>query len=406
MVGERERLTDKIVQGMARPEKGNRVTYDGGKGAVTGFGARVTAAGAKAFILRYVAAGIERRLTIGTYPTWSVAAAREEAKRLRQEVDRGRDPLAARVAEREAPTVGELCDRYLEEHAPRKRTGNEDEATIRRIVGPELGRRKVADVTFADIDRLHRRVTRERGAYMANRALALISKMFSLAIRWEMRSDNPARGVERNPEERRYRYLCSDELRRLFEALAAHSSQPAANAVRLLLLTGARRGEVLNAIWEQFDLETGIWTKPSSHTKQKREHRVPLSAPARQLLVEMQESAGPRSRQPSRYLFPARRGDGPMVDIKSSWAAICRAAGLQGVRVHDLRHTYASVLANAGLSLQVIGAWRGPTHPGTTARYAHLFDDPLRAATDRAGAIVTGNGGDKPAAEVIEINRR
>jgi integrase len=169
--------------------------------------------------------------------------------------------------------------------------------------------------------------------------------------------------------------------------------------VRLLLLTGARRGEVLSATWDQFDLTAGIWTKPSSHTKQKKEHRVPLSAPARQLLAEIKA----KNWKPSPYVFPGRAGDGPMNEIKKSWAALCKATDLRGVRLHDLRHTYASVLASAGLSLPVIGALLGHTQPGTTARYAHLFDDPLRAATERAAAIVTGKG---DTGEVVPLERR
>jgi integrase len=400
------KLSDAVVRSLPFPAIGNKITYDSGPDAIRGFGMRITASGAKSFILNYTVAGRERRLTIGGYPTWSVAAARDEAKRLRQNIDRGVDPLGERQAEREAATVAELCDRYLAEHGIKKRTAGDDESMIRRIVRPELGSRKVASIAFSDVDRLHRKVTKDKGPYGANRLLALLSKMFSLAIRWQMRTDNPAKGVERNPEERRYRYLSGDELRRLTEALAVHPSQNAANAVRLLLLTGARRGEVLSATWDQFDFEGGTWIKPSSHTKQKREHRVPLSAPARQLLSEMKAAAGQRAKQKGRepppYVFPARVGNGPMVEIKTAWAALCRAAGLDGVRIHDLRHTYASVLASAGLSLPVIGALLGHTQPGTTARYAHLFDDPLRAATERAGAIITGTG---EAAEVVVIER-
>jgi integrase len=410
------KLTDQLVRKLPAPATGNRITYDRGNEAVRGFGVRVTASGARSFVLNYVIGGRERRLTIGAYPQWSAAAAREAAKRLKREVDIGRDPLGERVAHREAPTVNELCDRYLEEHAAKKRGGAEDRRMIERTVRPELGARKAAEITYTDIDRLHRKLTKtsarkKTGApYAANRLLALLSKMFSLSIRWGMRSDNPARGVERNNEERRYRYLSGDELRRLTDALATHSSQSAANAIRLLLLTGARRREVLSATWDQFDLEAGIWTKPSSHTKQKREHRIPLSSPARQLLAEMGEAATRhahwQTREAPRYLFPARSGDGSMADLKSSWAAICRTADLQGMRLHDLRHSFASVLASAGLSLPVIGALLGHSQPGTTARYAHLFDDPLRAATERVGAIVSGNGGDKPAADVVALNRR
>lgn len=400
------KLTDALIRSLTAPARGNRVTYERGAGAVRGFGVRVTAAGAKSFVLNYTVTGRERRFTIGAYPGWSVAAARDEARRLRQAIDRGEDPLGERIAIREAPTFDELCDRYIAEYAVRKRTARGDESAIRRVLRPKLGSRKVASITFADIDALHRKATVENGPYAANRLLALLSKMFALAVRWGMRPDNPAKGVSRNPEERRYRYLSGDELRRLTEALAVHPNRLAANAVRLLLLTGARRGEVLGATWDQFDLAAGVWTKPSSHTKQKREHRVPLSAPAQQLLAEMKAEAELRAekmkREISRYVFPARVGDGPMVEIKTAWAALCKAAGLSGVRIHDLRHTYASLLASAGLSLPIIGALLGHTQPGTTARYAHLFDDPLRAATERVAAIVAG---DRAGADVVPIGR-
>jgi integrase len=402
----RSKLTDASVRSIA-PGGGTRITYDAGPDSVRGFGIRVTAAGAKSFVLNYVVDGRERRMTIGSYPAWKVAVARKEAERLREGVERGVDPLGQKQAKRDAPTVKELCDRYINEHAVKKRSDKGDRAMLRLYVRPELGSRKVASITFADVDQLHRKVSKD-APYQANRLLSLLSKMFSLAIRWQMRTDNPAKGVERNQEQPRHRYLSGDELRRLTEALAAHSSQAAANAVRLLLLTGARRGEVLGATWDQFDLTEGVWTKPSSHTKQKREHRVPLSAPARQLLAEMrrdaEERAEEKKRDPSPYVFPARGGiAGPMTEIKKSWAALCKAAKIEGVRIHDLRHSYASMLASAGLSLPIIGALLGHTQTQTTARYAHLFDDPLRAATERVGAIVTGKEG---GGEVVPLERR
>lgn len=395
---ERKLLTDAIVRELPAPTSGNKILYDGGdpKKCVTGFGIRVTAGGARAFIFNYRSlAGRERRMTIGGYPEWSVKAAREKAKALRRDVDDGYDPLGERIAEREASTVNYLIARWRTEHAPRKRerSRNEDEGLIRQWIAPELGNRKLADIRRSDIDRLHRKVTESGTPVRANRAIAVLSKLFTLAMRWELRGDNPASGIERNHEEARHRYLLGDELRRLTEALAVHPNQQAANAIRLLLLTGARRGEVLGAAWQQFDLETGVWVKPSAHTKQKREHRVPLSAPARQLLAVMRTAAEQRAaekkREPSPYVFPMRGGDGPMVEIKNAWATLCEAANLRDVRLHDLRHTYASVLASAGLSLPVIGALLGHTQPGTTARYAHLFDDPLRAATERVGAVFT-----------------
>jgi hypothetical protein len=155
-----EKLTDHLIRKLAAPATGNRITYDRGNGAVRGFGVRVTAGGSRSFIVNYVIGGRERRLTIGAYPEWSAAAAREEAKRLKREVDVGRDPLGERVAYREAPTVHELCDRYVEEHAAEKRAGAEDRRMIERTVRPELGARKVAEITYTDIDRLHRKMTK------------------------------------------------------------------------------------------------------------------------------------------------------------------------------------------------------------------------------------------------------
>jgi integrase len=218
--------------------------------------------------------------------------------------------------------------------------------------------------------------------------------MFGLAIKWKWRTDNPAKGIERNPENKRHRYLTSAEVEGLMVALAGHPDQQAANIIRLLLLTGARRSEVQSARWDQFDLTSGVWTKPGATTKQKTQHRVPLSAPARQLLADLwAETEGS-----AEYVFPGR-GGGHRVEFKRDWAAICTGAGITGARIHDLRHSFASILASAGLSLPIIGALLGHTQPQTTARYAHLLDDPLRAATERVGAIVTG----RPIAEVVPL---
>jgi integrase len=402
------KLTDAIAdKAEGPPHDGKRpylIHYDT---ATRGFGLRITKAGAKSWILNYRGQnGVERRLTIGTHrDPWREVAARKEALRLKAMVDQGRDPQGERNTIRAAPTVNDLIVRWREEHAPKLRPRNrqQNELLIGQWIKPELGTRKVADLRYADIEALHRKISTKGGRkkagtpYRANRALALLSKMFTLAVRWEWRSDNPCRGVERNHEERRYRYLTPAELERLVKALSEYSDQTAANAIRLLLLTGARSGEVLTATWEQIDLDAGTWTKPSSHTKQKHEHRIPLSAPTRQLLAGI-------ARTDDR-VFPG------LGQIRDDWAAICRKAGLEGVRVHDLRHTHASILASAGLSLPIIGSLLGHTQPGTTARYAHLFDDPLRAATEKVGTIVTAAAGgpaarEGPAGELLTFSRR
>jgi integrase len=379
-----QHLTDGVVKSLPPPEAGNRITYDDD---VKGFGIRVTAAGARAFVLNYrTRSGRERRYTIGSYPDWKTTAARGEAAELKKRVDRGEDPQGGVEADRTAKTVADMCQRFKDEHLPKLRdsTAKEYGALIDSYILPELKHVKVADVTYSEVDDLHRKVSKH-APYRANRVVALLSKMFSLAMRWEWRTGNPAKGIERNQEAKRQRYLAGDELGRLTKALAEHDDQQAANIIRLLLLTGARRGEVLSATWDQFDLTTGVWTKPGSTTKQKTEHRVPLSAPARQLLAELREKAA----KDAEFVFPGRGEEGHRVEIKGDWAAICEAAEIIEARMHDLRHTYASMLASVGLSLPVIGALLGHSQPATTARYAHLFDDPLRVATERVGAIVT-----------------
>ncbi|MBZ9760656.1 site-specific integrase [Mesorhizobium sp. CA8] len=409
------KLTDTIVDKLPLPSAGNKITYDDD---VKGFGVRVTAAGARSFILNYrTRSGLERRYTIGSRPDWKTGPAREEAKNLKKQIDVGADPMGAVAAARDAKTVADLCDRFEKEHLTKKRdsTARDYKALIKNHILPALKNKKVAEVEFTDIDGLHRKISKT-APYLANRTIAVLSKMFGLAIKWRWRTDNPAKGIERNDEQKRHRYLSPAELARLTEALITLEDQQAANIFRLLLLTGARRGEVQAAKWDQFDLAAGVWTKPSSTTKQKTMHRVPLSAPARLLLTELRGKA----KDDAVYVFPGRGAD-HRVEIKNEWREACIAAGIvtataiadgkggekvvltPSARIHDLRHTYASVLASAGLSLPIIGALLGHSQPATTARYSHLMDDPLRQATERAGSIVMAKDGDD-GAEVRPLN--
>jgi integrase len=420
------RLTDKTVKGLAAPASGGRKYRDRD---LRGFCVQVAASGQRSFGLVYRSplTGRERLLTIGAWPTWTTEVARNRAKELRRLVDRGIDPLEQREQERNAPTVADMIERYEREHLPRKaaRWHNEDRA-LARYIKDALGDKKVAAVEHDDIDRLHGDITRRGRAIRANRVASLASKMFSLASRWGWRSDNPVRGLARNPETKRTRYLTPAELQRLGAVLDARPKRQAvsANAVRLLLLTGCRSGELLGATWAMFDLENGTWVKPSAHTKQRKEHRLPLSAAALQILVGMKASST------SEFLFPGPKGK-PIKSIKTFWAAICGQAGLAvrvekrdskgqvvrdrggkpvmrwkpTLRLHDLRHTNASILVSAGLSLPVIGAMLGHTQPGTTSRYAHLMDDPLRAAAERVSAIVRSINS-RTGADVVDLPRR
>lgn len=385
-------LSDGVIRKLPAPAKGNRIIYDA---KVTGFGVRITAAGAKSFVLNYrTKLGRERRYTIGTFPDWKTGAARVEATELKKQIDRGLDPLGDIHAGRRASSMADLCDRFCADFLPRKRPSTQKsyQQIIEAEIRPALGTLKVAEVDFSRVDRLHRAISK-RAPYRANRTIALLSCMFSMAMKWKLCSNNPVKGIERNQEHKRRRYLSADELGRLTTALANARDQQSADIVRLLLLTGARRGEVLTAEWSHIDLDTGTWRKPAATTKTNTEHEIPLSQAARVLLTNLRQ----RSPKDATWLFPAKDG-GHRKDIKDTWAGICRDAGIKA-RAHDLRHTYASTLASAGQSLPIIGALLGHTTPATTQRYSHLFDDPLRKAADQAGAILSGT----PSAEIVPL---
>jgi len=293
----------------------------------------------------------------------------------------------------------ELIERFVAEHIERKlrpSTRRSYRQMLDLHIAPHFGTHvKVADVTFEQIDRLHHKLTKAGSPYMANRTIAVLSKMFATAMRWRMRDDNPAKGIEKNYESKRKRYLSADELIRLSAVLAGYGDQQIANIFRLLLLTGARRGEVLAIEWGAVDLGAGVWTKAGSTTKQKTDHVVPLSAPARQLLTEMQNEyirLHPKKPLPQ-YVFPGSGDSGHVVEIKKAWRAITKTAGITGLRIHDLRHSYASLLASSGTSLPLIGALLGHSNPITTDRYVHLIQDAQRAATcSRAIAPISSIG--------------
>ncbi len=371
-------INETAAKSAPAPATGNVVHYDG---KLKGFGLRVTAKDARSFVLNYHLHGRERRFTIGRYPTWSAMLARKEAERLKRLVDLGEDPLATRIEARQALTVSELCAEYEKRHLPRKRPSSQrdDLSMIKRIIKPEFGNRKAASLSFADVEQLHSTIS-ARAPYQANRLLALLSKIYSLGIKWEYVTNNPTKGIERNSEHPRQRYLDDGELARLLKALDERSDNPAANAVRLLVLTGARRSEVLSATWEQFSFDGNQWEKPAGSTKAKRMHRIPVSDEAGLLLQDMR-AADPEGK----HLFPSRVRGQPIGDITTFWQDVCRSAKLQGVRLHDLRHTFASHIASAGNSLPLIGALLGHTQAQTTQRYAHLLDDPLRKAVNSYG---------------------
>jgi integrase len=375
----RAKLNEKTAK-LALPAPGqNTIIYDT---ELRGFGLRITKNGVKSLVLGYSAGRQERRMTIGRWPAWSVAAAREEAKKLRRLIDQGFDPLAKREEDRTAKTVNDLWLRFETDHLPR--LAARAQADVRSMwttyILPAFKAVKLRDLTCAQVDQLHQNISCKRPV-RANRVLEVLRKALNLALRWRWIDRNPAQGFHRNPEQPKDTYLNPDQIRRLLDCLDRLPNAASARAIRLLIYTGARAGEVLRASWTQFDLLAGVWTKPAATTKQRKSHRVPLSAEALSVLQEMSQD------RKSPYLFPNSKGQ-PIADIKRSWAWAQREANLPGVRLHDLRHSFASLLISAGEPLPIIGRLLGHTQSQTTMRYAHLADDPLRRATGRIGGLV------------------
>ena len=336
----------------------------------------VSESGARAFVFNYRVKKLERRITIGRYPAWTVLAARKQAEQLRRQVDVGVDPLEGRITEREAPTIRNLFERYEEEHLPTKadRSAEDDRSMWKNDILPALGARKVADLRPHDCDALHRTITQTR-PIRANRVNEVLRKALNLSIRWGWIERNPASGVRRNPEQKRHRFLGRGEVARLVTELENHSERISADAILFMLLTGCRKSEALNATWAQFDLAHRIWTKSSAETKQRREHRVPYSSAVAQILE------GRRAKVVGTHVFPGRHG-APLQDVRRTWNAVCKSAGLDSVRLHDLRHTFASLVASSGQSLMVVGELLGHSTPQTTKRYANLYDDTLQTAAE------------------------
>jgi len=348
-------------------------------GEVRGFNFRVGVDGAASFTLTYRVHFRQRRYLMGHWPEMSVAEARNIAVDLRKAIRDGHDPLAEKALDREAPLVRDLARRYLE-HAEKKNrasTLHNYKHMLDGVILPKLGRLRVDAVTSDDVERLHSSM--RATPYRANRVLALLSVMFKHAVRWKMRADNPRIGVTPYPEEKHEEWLREHELERVERELEARAGKPAADALLLILLTGSRKGEVLSAQWREFDLDRGVWTKPSAHTKQKRIEHLPLNRKAIRLLTRMRHWTP--DAPSDAFLFPGRE-EGSLSSINRMWREVSAAAGIARFRIHDLRHSFGSVLVSNGTSIEVVGKLLGHTQMQTTKRYAHLADQVVRDASD------------------------
>ena len=386
------KLTKRIIE-QAQPKEKRFVIWDT---EVRGLGLRITPPSTatgddprprKAFILNYRTADTtQRRMTLGLFGSdLTLEQARKLAQARLSEVAAGADPLTTKKEGREAPTVSRLCDRYLEEHArPHKKPSSlrNDELIINNYVKPKLGGKKLVALDFDEVAGLHNAM--RETPYLANRTVALLSKMLNLAEQWKLRPlhSNPCRHIKRHPEKKRTRKLSEIEIARLAKILEAAESgglelqinSHVIAALRFVMFTGCRIGEALSLKWSEVDLEAGCLWLEDSKTGAKD---IALNSAAREILKAQPRLEG------TVHVFPGRKKGQPLTDIKKPWAKLRDRASLGNMRLHDFRRTFAATAAAGGLSLYQIGQLLGHKSQQTTARYSDLLQDPKRHASEQ-----------------------
>ena len=392
---DRVKITKKVIENIKAGSK--RLTLHDSE--IKGFQCRINPNGSKVYYLYYrTGAGDQRQPKIGIHGEITPEQARGIAKQWLAEVASGNDPSKDRQDKRQGETVEEFCQRYIEQYAKVKKKASSaamDQLNINSHVIPKLGRLKVANVTRQDIAKLHHRM--KKTPYAANRVLALLSKMFNVAELWGARPErtNPCYLVARYKEQKRKRFLSVREVAYLSDTLREIEIENVelpgvVPALRLLIFTGCRRGEILTLKWDHVDIENHCLNLPDSKTGEKK---VYLNAPALDVLVNIERVEG------NPFVIVGRNKGAGLNNIDKPWlrikqrttAAIIKdnaGKGINDVRIHDLRHTYASVAVGGGQTLPVIGKLLGHTQAQTTARYAHLADDPIRAASEAVGATL------------------
>jgi integrase len=377
----RSQITKRSVDALKPKESKDTFLWDG---KLSGFGVRCRPSGAKYYFVKMRHGRRQRWLTIGEHGVpWTPETARSKALQLLGKHEEGIDPAAVRDSIKENPTVEELAEIFLEQHVDAKRKGSTAKEYRRQFnvnVNPLLGRTRVCEITHADVSQLHHAL--RNSPYVANRVVSLLSKMFSWARTRgvKLSEGNPAAGIERFKEEKRKLFLTADELSKVGAAMRDMLNEGTLNpqeaaAIRLLLFIGCRLNEILTLEWGFVDITNAVLRLPDSKTGAKL---VPLSAPALAVLKELPREKG----NPFVITSPRLNGPRHLINLEKPWLAIRKKAGLPKTRLHDLRHAFGSMGAGVGFGLPIIGAILGHSQASTTQRYAHVQNDPLKAAAD------------------------
>ena len=372
------KLTKRVVDG-AESKETEHFIWDGD---LPGFGLRVLASGRKGYVVQYRAGRRSRRINLGPNTVLTCEQARSRAITIIAATRNGEDPAARRDANRRAITVKELADRFDKEHIAirlKASTAKGYRRMLERVIIPALGRHRVTEVTRADVAKIHHDL--RHIPYDANRSLEIISKMFNLAEMWGLRPDgsNPRKHIKKYTEEKREQFLSPAELKRVGEVLREMESEgvelaSGIAAARLLILTGCRLSEIMTLQWEHIDFSGKALRLPDSKTGAKIVH---LGQPAIEVLEKIERI------EKNPWVIVGTKPDARLTDLQPFWQRVRARAGLKDVRIHDLRHTFASIAVASGQGLPMIGKLLGHTQVQTTARYTHLAADPVLAAADQ-----------------------
>lgn len=353
---------------------------------LTGFGVRVYPTGSKVYVVQVRGPKGPRRVTVGRHGVINADEARKRAASVIARVKAGEEAVPGRVKPTGGSTVAELARRYMEEHVAvrcKPSTAELTRAVVYNHIIPALGGVPLEVLERAQVAELHQRLNKTPP--MANMVVRTLKMMYRLAEGWGMvpKGCNPCRAIVKYPDSKRERFLTDREYTRLGrvldEAENRRGSSAAVAAIRLLMLTGCRKSEILSLRWENVSLEAGEFRLPDAKTGARV---VSLSPPALKLLSCLQRTPG------SPWVFPGKNPDAHFRSIYHAWAIICSRAGLEDVRIHDLRHSYASRALALGESLAMIGKLLGHSQIKTTARYAHLERDSVRESAERVAASI------------------
>ncbi len=417
----RVNFTKAVIEAAKPPAPGERLVLMDTK--APGLQCRITPTGVKTFsIYRRAKGGQPERVTLGKFPDMSVEKARTEAAKINAAIASGDSPAQIKRAHREERTFGELFEEYLEQHAKhKKRSWKKDERNYHLYLEKPFGKKKLSDITRANVDAVHAGISRQfkatrskatpgtaknatvtppkrKSGATANRILALVSSVFSWSVRVGLCETNPAKGIKKNPERSRERFLQSDELPKFFKSLAMEENAVIRDYALVSLLTGARRANVMAMRWDQISFERKEWHIP--RTKNDDPQTIPLMD---EVIHVLHQRAG----NGSAYVFPGEGKHGHLAEPRRGWERILKRAGIKDLRIHDLRRTMGSWQAKSGASLLIVGKSLGHKSAQATAVYSRLDLDPVRKSVETAtGAILEAAGVKKTAPQLGQFVRQ